>query len=99
MRITTTLLLGHVILGKQLAKVLDRRNSGWDIPREIKIIEIDDDTITVKIPGHKEASGYDRMMSPPTQYDYVPVRTVTCRIIERLPDYFDHKVIVIEETT
>jgi hypothetical protein len=86
----------HKRIDSHRAQVLGRGSgNGLDTPYVI----VEDDShagrMLVKVPGHKELSGYDRLCGG-SQYTYVPVRRIEFGVVSRFADRYGHEVIDLE---
>lgn len=85
----------HVNRDTGLSTVLRRNVAGYDTRRVIVLADLGT-TMEIKVPGHREATGYDRLAGGNT-YDYVPVLRVVAPVIEReLDERFGHHIITLD---
>lgn len=93
----TTVQLVLYIGSDGFANVLRRQVEGYDV-RRLQVLADNGDELELKVPGHKEATGYDRLQhyGNNNTYTYVPVARVSARVIDRDQDRYGHDVLTVE---
>lgn len=62
------------------------RGNGLDCPRAA-LVSADAREVVLRVPGHREANGYDRMNGG-TQYEYIPAATHRLPLLDRWDDRY-----------
>lgn len=79
-----------------VANVLRRNVAGYDLRRLI-VLEDRGDELDIKVPGHKEAVGYDRLgLGGNNIYSYIPVARVTGTVVDREQDQYGNDIIGLD---
>jgi hypothetical protein len=79
-----------------VANVLRRDTAGYDLPR-VHVLEDRGDELELKVPGHREATGYDRLtVGGNNIYTYVPVARVVGKVIGRTQDQYGNDVLTVD---
>lgn len=87
----------HIRAGEEVAQVLSRgRSHGFDLPgRKVRVLDRQDDRLRVRVPGHTEVDGFDRMARGDLR-SYVRAASHDLRVLEVHVDRWGGEELICE---